>query len=212
MSGESRLDSLARWLSTEWSEGQRALFMQYQDWLVDEAIPAGLLGPREGPKIFDRHIADSLAFTALIRQQARTLVDVGSGAGLPGIPIAIARPELEVVLLDRAESRTRLAARVVRMLGIENVVVCTEDAIAAKGCFDVVTFRASLRIGPAMEAFLHLADTDGVGLFAWTRGSRPEEMPEPPVCVTLSVESEGAGVLDSPAWFLRMGRSLRDQE
>ncbi|MFV1969469.1 MAG: 16S rRNA (guanine(527)-N(7))-methyltransferase RsmG [Acidimicrobiia bacterium] len=207
MSSSTDLNHMARWLEIEWSEDQRASFRRYQSWLVEEAIPAGGLGPREASRIFDRHIADSLAFVRLMRNDARTLVDVGSGVGLPGIPIAIARRGLHVTVVDRAERRSRLAARAVRILGLDNVTVSTGDVDDLEDQFDVITFRASLSIDPAITAFGRLAKERGEGLFAWSRTNRPIDIPAAPPGTIFTIVSEGDGVLDSPAWFLRMQRN-----
>jgi 16S rRNA (guanine527-N7)-methyltransferase len=157
--------------------------------------------------VFDRHIADSLAFLPLIDARVSTLVDVGSGVGLPGIPIAVARPEIEVTILDRSERRMRLAGRAVRILGLGNVESRTIDVKAVGDVFEVTTFRASLRIEEATRAFQRLSTDQGTGLFAWSRSEVPKSPPQPPSDTIFGLVSEGSGVLDSPAWILRMQRS-----
>jgi 16S rRNA (guanine527-N7)-methyltransferase len=143
----------------------------------------------------------------LVPGDAGTLVDVGSGVGLPGIPIAIACPSLLVTVVDRAERRTRLAARAVRILGLENVAVSTADIHDINHTFDVVAFRSSLTIEPASKAFQRLASAGGRGIFALNRGEKPIDVPEPGPDTIFRMVSEGSGVLDSAAWFLRMERS-----
>ena len=212
MSDVANLDRIACWLGTEWSEQQRALFIEYGEWLAGEAIDAGGIGPREGERIFDRHIADSLAFALLIPDRASTLVDVGSGVGLPAIPLAIALPELSITIVDRSERRCSLAARALRILGIENVEVRVADVDDLEGTYDVVTFRASLLPPNATRTFVRLTDLSGTGLFALTRRERAPEVPEPPTGVIFSVTSEGVGVLDSPAWILRMQHTRFTEE
>lgn len=207
MNTENDLNAIARWLEMEWSEPQRASFARFQSWLVDEAIPAGGLGPREGSRVFDRHIADSLAFVRLIPGDAATLVDVGSGVGLPGIPIAIACPHLHITVFDRAERRTRLAARAVRILRLSNIAVSTADIHEINQTFDVVVFRSSLTIDPATRAFQRLANDGGLGIFALSRTKKPIDVPVPEPDTIFTMVSEGSGVLDSPAWFLRMERN-----
>jgi 16S rRNA (guanine527-N7)-methyltransferase len=207
MTTSKDLNRIARWLEMEWSEEQRASFTRFEAWLVDEAIPVGGLGPREASRVFDRHIADSLAFVRSIDDVAGTLADIGSGVGLPGIPIAIARPDMVVTIFDRAEGRTRQAARACRILGLDNVVVVTSDAGDVEETFDVVTFRASLPITQATGVFRSLARDGGIGLFALSRTHAPIASPEPPEGTIFTVVCEGLGVLDSPAWILRMQRS-----
>jgi 16S rRNA G527 N7-methylase RsmG len=209
---EKELNQLAEWLGVQWSTEQAERLLRYEAWLLDEAMPAGGIGPGEGSRLFDRHIADSLAFLPLLPPDAESLVDVGSGVGLPAIPIAIARPEIAVTLLDRAETRTRLAGRALRILGLENAETLTSDAATVHDVFDVVTFRASLGIGKAVEAFQRLAGERGVGLFAWSRLTDPKSPPEPPGDTIFRLVSEGSGILTTPAWIVRMQRRLPTEE
>ena len=207
MSDQHRLDRVGEWLGIEWSGDQRRLLMVYQQWLLDEAMQAGGIGPGEAPRLFDRHIGDSLAFLRLIGEDASTLIDVGSGVGLPAIPIAIARPSLAVTLVDRSERRSGLAARALRILGLGNVDVRTMDIADIDDTFDITTFRASLRIEDAAMAYQRLATQGGSGIFAWSRREQPKSPPPPPADTIFNLVSEGAGVFDSPAWLLRMQRS-----
>jgi len=207
MSNTRTLDDIAVWLGTEWSEDQRAMFIRYQSWLVDEAMPAGGIGPGEAHRIFDRHIVDSLAFVKLIDDKVRTLVDIGSGVGLPGIPIAIACPRIAVTIVDRSERRAGLASRACRILDLENVVVSTSDAAEVDETFDIVTFRASLSIAQSTDVFHRLAGSGGEGLLALSRSQAPISPPESPEGTIFTIMSVGLEVLDSPAWILRMERS-----
>jgi 16S rRNA (guanine(527)-N(7))-methyltransferase RsmG len=207
MMNESDLDRVADWLEVQWSDDQRELLLRYEEWLLEEAIPAGGVGPGEGSRLFDRHIADSLAFLPLIHSNAHSLVDVGSGVGLPAIPIAVARPEMEITILDRSERRTGLAKRAVRILGLENVSTTVLDAAQLRDTFDVVTFRASLQIDQAVQTFRTVGNEGGVGIFAWSRAMNPKSPPDPPADTIFQLIREGAGVLDSPAWILRMQRN-----
>ena len=207
MSDQYRLDRVGEWLGIEWSGDQQRLLMVYQQWLLDEAMQAGGIGPGEAPRLFDRHIGDSLAFLRLIGEDASTLIDVGSGVGLPAIPIAIARPSLAVTLVDRSERRSGLAARALRILGLGNVDVRTMDITDIDDTFDITTFRASLRIEDAAMAYQRLATQGGSGIFAWSRREQPKSPPPPPADTIFNLVSEGAGVFDSPAWLLRMQRS-----
>ena len=79
---------LAADLGITLSEVQVDQLQTYGRWLADEGVTAGGIGPEEPRRLFDRHLADSLTFLAGIPSSATTLLDVGSGVGLPGIPIA----------------------------------------------------------------------------------------------------------------------------
>jgi 16S rRNA (guanine527-N7)-methyltransferase len=98
------------------------LLATYRDWLATEALMAGGIGPAEVGRLWHRHIADSLTFLAGLSGQA-TVLDVGTGVGLPGIPLAIALPRVSFTLLDRSERRCDLASRALRVLELTNVEV-----------------------------------------------------------------------------------------
>ena len=191
------------------TEGQVDRLERYRQWLIQEAIPAGGLGPSEGDRIFDRHLADSLMYLRGFPRAARTIIDIGSGVGLPGIPVAISRPESRVVILDRSERRTWLARRAVRILDLENVTVVTQDAndVMVPGgpaTFDVALFRASLPIAPAAAVLVSLLEADGVGLLGVSRLPDEPDIPDAPPGVHFNLTAEVSSVLDSPFWLLRM--------
>jgi 16S rRNA (guanine527-N7)-methyltransferase len=121
------------------------LARSYADMLAGPGVERGLLGPREVDRIWDRHILNSAAIGELIERDAR-VVDIGSGAGLPGLPLAIARPDLAVTLVEPMLRRTEFLAEVVARLGLAARVLrgrAEEDGIrcSADGA-DVVVSRA----------------------------------------------------------------------
>ena len=101
----------------------------------------GLLGPREYPKLWTRHILNSAVVAELV-SPGQTVGDVGSGAGLPGIPMAIAQPEAEFVLIEPMERRSDWLKQQVEELGLTNVRVLRARAEEVGEAFDVVTARA----------------------------------------------------------------------
>ena len=114
--------------------------------LATDGTVRGLIGPREVPRLWDRHLLNSTALAPLIPTGAR-VVDVGSGAGLPGIPLALARPDLTVVLLEPLARRATFLDECVDGLGLDNVTVVrgrAEEGPARRslGGADVVTARA----------------------------------------------------------------------
>ena len=116
----------------------------YHDLLVDEGVLRGLIGPREVPRLWDRHIFNC-ALLAGDLQTGTRLADVGSGAGLPGLVVAIARPDVEVTLIDSLLRRTTFLEEAVAALGLENVRVVrgrAEECVDLRGRHDVVTARA----------------------------------------------------------------------
>jgi 16S rRNA (guanine527-N7)-methyltransferase len=113
----------------------------FRSWLATEATVAGGIGPAETDRLWRRHIADSLTFMAGLGRPA-AIVDVGSGVGLPGIPLAIALPEVEFSLLDRSERRCDLANRAIRVLELPNVEVIQGDARTLRLPHDAAVSRA----------------------------------------------------------------------
>lgn len=114
----------------------------YVDILASRGIEWGLLGPREAERLWDRHVLNSVAIAGLIPQDA-AVVDVGSGAGLPGIPLAILRPDLKVTLLEPLLRRVNFLELAVEELDLaERVRVIRGRAEDHGGSYDVVTCRA----------------------------------------------------------------------
>ena len=95
---------------------------RYAEMLATTGVERGLLGPREVDRIWDRHLLNSAVVGELLGPGER-IVDIGSGAGLPGIPLAIARPDLEVVLLEPLLRRSEFLNEVVGELGLAIEVV-----------------------------------------------------------------------------------------
>lgn len=121
------------------------LAQRYADLLVTDGVVRGLIGPREAPRIWDRHLLNSVAIMEMIPDSV-TVLDVGTGAGLPGIPLAIARPDLTVVLVDSLARRTTFLSEVVSSLGLtERVTVVrgrAEELVGKVPPAEVVTARA----------------------------------------------------------------------
>lgn len=119
------------------------LTQRYADHLAGSGTERGLIGPREAERLWDRHLLNCAVVTELVPQDA-TVLDVGSGAGLPGIPMAIARPDLHVELVEPLLRRTTWLDEVVAELGLQEQVTVTRGKVAVIGrrAVDVVTARA----------------------------------------------------------------------
>jgi 16S rRNA (guanine527-N7)-methyltransferase len=146
-----------------------------EDWLREEAIPAGAMGPEEGSRLASRHVADSLVmargWSALPPGRA---ADLGSGAGLPGLPLAIALSEWEVLLVERSARRCQLLRRGVRVLGISNAEVVEGDFKRVRRSVEVVVSRAVAPIAalaPVARAWLQ---PKGIAVFAVAAAVNPE--------------------------------------
>ena len=114
---------------------------RYFELLVRDGDLLGLLGPREMPKLWTRHILNSAVVAELV-SPATTVADVGSGAGLPGIPMALAQPQAQFTLIEPMERRSDWLKSVVLELQLENVRVLRARAEEVAEVFDVVTARA----------------------------------------------------------------------
>jgi 16S rRNA (guanine527-N7)-methyltransferase len=90
---------------------------RYRDRLAGDGVVRGLLGPRETDRLWERHLLNSAILTDVVPDGAR-VVDVGSGAGLPGVPMAIRRPDLQVDLVEPMLRRTEFLSEVVDELGL----------------------------------------------------------------------------------------------
>lgn len=115
----------------------------YADLLATEATVRGLIGPREVPRLWERHLVNCALVTDLVPEGA-TVCDIGSGAGLPGLVMAIRRPDLAVTLVEPLLRRTAFLEEAVERLGLASVEVVRARADALHGLrtFDVVTSRA----------------------------------------------------------------------
>jgi 16S rRNA (guanine527-N7)-methyltransferase len=129
-------------ISTYFGERQKEV-ARYAEILATWGIERGLVGPKEGDRIWDRHIANCIPVTTLLTNpsEGASLLDIGSGAGLPGIVIALARPDLKVTLLEPLQRRIDFLEEVVAELGIE-ITVKRGRAESFKGGFNFVTARA----------------------------------------------------------------------
>lgn len=116
---------------------------RYVEHLATSGIERGLIGPREVPRLWSRHVLNCAVVQELISQDAK-VADVGSGAGLPGLCLAIARPDLQLTLIEPLERRVTWLEEVVIDLGLDNVEIRRSRAEQAFGTVDCdfVTARA----------------------------------------------------------------------
>lgn len=115
----------------------------YATLLAGDGVVRGLLGPREVPRLWERHLLNCAVLAEAI-PRGSSVCDVGSGAGLPGIVLAIARPDLDITLVDPLLRRTTFLSEVVTVLSLARVEVVRgrADALHGHARFDVVTSRA----------------------------------------------------------------------
>lgn len=115
----------------------------YVELLCSAGVERGLIGPREAPRIWQRHILNCVAVAPLFAAKS-SLCDVGSGAGLPGLVIALARPDLRITLVEPLQRRASFLSEVTSDLELDNVTVVRARAeqAAETVVVDAVTARA----------------------------------------------------------------------
>jgi len=124
---------------------------QYVDLLAQRGVEWGLIGPREVDRLWERHILNSAALADLV-PHATSVADVGSGAGLPGIPLALLRPDLRVTLIEPLLRRSNFLTQAVDELGItDRVRVVRARAEDHPDRFDVVVCRALAPLGRLVD-------------------------------------------------------------
>ena len=117
------------------------LARSYAAALVRDSDLLGLLGPREMPRLWSRHILNSAVVAELV-PPGKTVCDIGSGAGLPGIPMAIVLPDTLFTLIEPMERRSDWLISVIDELGLKNVEVIRARAEEVGEVFDIATARA----------------------------------------------------------------------
>ena len=148
---------------------------RYVDILASRGIEWGLIGPREADRLWARHILNSIAIAGLLPQGA-TMVDVGSGAGLPGIPLALLRPDLTVTLLEPLLRRYNFLTLTVDELGVgSRVGVIRARAEEHRSVYGVVTCRAVAPLPRLLRWCLPLVASGG-RLVALKGSSAPAEV------------------------------------
>jgi 16S rRNA (guanine527-N7)-methyltransferase len=172
---------------------------RYARWLAVEGRRAGGIGPAEPERIDRRHLGDSLLFASQLPRDLSTVWDLGSGVGLPGIPLAICLPTSEFMLIDRSGRRCDLMRRVLRILDLPNCLVQQADVTALQGKTDAIVSRATLppeELGDVVSANLN---PGGVAVVAGSWQVRPEFRG----WTTVEIPADA---LDQTIWLLIMRR------
>ena len=140
-----------------------ALAERYAHLLATEGVTRGLIGPKEAPRLWDRHLVNCALLAAAI-PLGSTVCDVGSGAGLPGIVLAIVRQDLKITLCEPLLRRTQFLSEVVELLGLDGVRVVRGRADSLHGVhrYDVVTSRAVAPLPQLLEWSMPLVAPTGV--------------------------------------------------
>jgi 16S rRNA (guanine527-N7)-methyltransferase len=186
------------------------LAVQYAHRLADEAVVRGLIGPAEVPRLWSRHLLNCAVLGELVPRDV-TVLDVGSGAGLPGIPLAIARPDLSVVLVEPLLRRSSWLDLVVAALQLDPVRVLRARAEDVRGRLSapVVIARAVAPMGRLARWCLPLLEPGGELLAMKGRSAEAELVAAVDElrrlgAVTAEVVAIGRGRLPDPTSVVRV--------
>ncbi|WP_066903200.1 16S rRNA (guanine(527)-N(7))-methyltransferase RsmG [Millisia brevis] len=190
---------------------------RYRELLATEGTTRGLIGPREADRLWERHILNSAVVQELIPPDA-AVVDIGSGAGLPGIPLALARPDLSVTLVEPLARRTvfleAVAAELEPSIRVVRGRAEAPDVRKKAGNCDVVVSRAVAPLAKLSGWSLPLLRAGGE-MLAMKGSSAAEEIERDRAEITriggrdLSILSCGSGLLDPPTIVVRAVRGAR---
>lgn len=175
--------------------GQLALFTQF---LADEGEKRGLIGPRELPRLWSRHILNCTAINEFIPEGA-TVADIGSGAGLPGVVLAITRPDVHVTLVEPMERRIEWLYDVTQVVNLENawIVRARAEELHDQDEFQVVTARAVAALDKLMRWTMPLV-ADGGKLLA-LKGERAKEEVDAALKVRRKFKVASTSVVEVPS-------------
>ena len=191
---------------------------RYAEALATAGVERGLIGPREAPRIWDRHLLNCAVLGELIPSGVY-VVDVGSGAGLPGIVLAVARPDLRISLVESLARRTAFLNEVVETLGLSSVDVVrarAEECVNVLPPADVVTARAVAPLDRLASWCLPLARPGGV-MLAIKGSSAAAEISAHTAAVrrlgggTPSLVQAGARWLAEPTTVVEVSRTARSR-
>jgi 16S rRNA (guanine527-N7)-methyltransferase len=186
---------------------------RFAELLAREGVLRGLIGPREVPRLWERHLLNSAVLSDAIPLHA-SVCDIGTGAGLPGLVVAIARRDLQITLVEPLLRRTTFLDEVVDELALDHVEVLRGRAEELHGdrTFDVVTSRAVAPLGRLLEWSMPLVSPSGA-LVAMKGQSVDEEVRQAQSvlrryrCAEPEILALGAEVVDPPTRVVRVAWS-----
>jgi 16S rRNA (guanine527-N7)-methyltransferase len=192
------------------ASGQLPLAERYADLLATEGVLRGLIGPREAPRLWERHLLNSAVLAEAIPESA-SVCDIGTGAGLPGLVVAIARPDVRITLVEPLLRRTTFLEEVIADLGLDHVSVVRgrADDLHGQATFDVVTSRAVAPLERLLGWSMPLVAPEGA-LVAMKGRSAHEEIESAQSslatwrCGEPEVLELGAGVVSPPTTVVRV--------
>lgn len=184
----------------------------YHESLATVAAARGFIGPKEVDRLWSRHLLNCAVISEAF-DEGLDVADIGSGAGLPGIPLAIARPDLSVTLIEPLLKRSTYLTEVVDELGLSNVTVVRGRAEEqSSSLFDVVTSRAVAPLGKLAGWSLPLVKPGGA-MIAMKGESVAEELERDAEEIRRAkggkaeIFTVGDGLLEQPTTLIRIPRT-----
>ncbi|HET6626110.1 MAG TPA: 16S rRNA (guanine(527)-N(7))-methyltransferase RsmG [Nocardioidaceae bacterium] len=182
----------------------------YAGLLAHEAVVRGLIGPREVPRLWERHLVNCALLGEAVPPDV-DVCDVGTGAGLPGLVLAIVRPDLSLTLVEPLLRRTTFLEEAVAELGLQNVEVVRARAEELHGirAFSVVTSRAVAPLERLLDWSMPLVRSGGA-LVAMKGSSASDEVAAAEQCLrrhgagVVRVEQYGVDLIDPPTTVVRV--------
>lgn len=168
-------------------------------WLGSEGVAAGGIGPGEISRIDSRHLGDSVLFARFLDRGEKEIWDLGTGVGLPGVPLAICFPETAIVLIDRSGRRIDLLRRVTRILELPNCQVVQGEILDLSGTSRAIVSRATLPPERLHEVMSRHLRPGGIGVAGGSWTTRPQHS-------GWEISEIPRDVLDQTVWFLIMRR------
>jgi 16S rRNA (guanine527-N7)-methyltransferase len=194
---------------------QLSLAEKFAGLLATDGVVRGLIGPREAPRLWERHLLNCAVLSDGIPDNA-SVCDIGSGAGLPGLVLAIRRPDLRLTLVEPLLRRTSFLSEAVAELGLTNVEVVRARAQELHGVrdFDLVTSRAVAPLERLVGWSMPLVHRGGTMLAM--KGSSVQDEVKAATDVlrrvgagAIEVVTFGAGQIDPPTTAVRVERGRR---
>ncbi|MBM7087444.1 16S rRNA (guanine(527)-N(7))-methyltransferase RsmG [Streptomyces sp. NPDC012461] len=185
--------------------------VRYAELLAEAGVQRGLIGPREVPRLWERHLLNCAVLSEVVPEGV-TVCDVGSGAGLPGIPLALVREDLKITLLEPLLRRTTFLTEVVELLGLDHVTVVrgrAEEVMGKIPPVHVVTARAVAPLDRLATWGIPLLRPYGE-MLALKGDTAEEELKSAATAlsklgaVTTSIVHVGAGVVDPQSTVVRV--------
>jgi 16S rRNA (guanine527-N7)-methyltransferase len=198
-SPEDLVSDAAEALSLALRPAQVQSLLEFESLLRRRAIPLGLVSDRDEDRLLTRHVLDSLRGAALVRPDDQVVVDVGSGAGLPGVVVAIARPDLRLHLVEPKHRRAAFLELARDHLALANVSVHVSRAEEVEVLADLAMARGLAPLGRSWSLARRLLRPGGRLLYfaagSTTLGDPPPGASDMEVVPELLIDSPGPVVI-----------------